>query len=184
VSPGQVNIITPATPSTGNGVPVVVSVNGQPSAAFSITLQNLAPSFFAWSPSTADFGKYLVAQHAAMNYTNVGKVGLFPGTPATFTTPAKPGETIILYGTGFGPTSPVIPPGIESLTTNYSLSPTPTATVGGISAPVVFAGVVATLSDVYQFDITIPLSAPSGDLPLIVNVNGTLSTSGLITVQQ
>jgi uncharacterized protein (TIGR03437 family) len=183
VSPGQVNIITPATPATGNGVPVVVSVNGQPSAAFSITLQNLAPSFFAWSPSTADFGKYLVAQHSA-NYTNVGKVGLFPGTPATFTTPAKPGETIILYGTGFGPTSPLIPPGIESLTTNYSLSPTPTATVGGISAPVVFAGVVATLSDVYQFDVTIPLSAPTGDLPLIVNVSGTLSASGLITVQQ
>jgi uncharacterized protein (TIGR03437 family) len=183
VSPGQVNIITPATPATGNGVPVVVSVNGQPSAAFSITLQNLAPSFFAWSPSTADFGKYLVAQHSA-DYTNVGKVGLFPGTPATFTTPAKPGETIILYGTGFGPTSPLIAAGIESLTTNYSLSPTPTATVGGISAPVVFAGVVATLSDVYQFDITIPLSAPSGDLPLIVNVNGTLSTSGLITVLQ
>jgi uncharacterized protein (TIGR03437 family) len=182
VSPGQVNIITPATPATGNGVPVVVSVNGQPSAAFSITLQNLAPSFFAWTPSTADFGKYLVAQHSA-DYTNVGKVGLFPGTPATFTTPAKPGETIILYGTGFGPTSPLIAPGIESLTTNYSLSPTPTATVGGISAPVVFAGVVATLSDVYQFDITIPLAAPNGDLPLIVNVNGTLSTSGLITVQ-
>ena len=182
VSPGQVNIITPATSATGNGVPVVVSVNGQPSAAFSITLQNLAPSFFAWSPSTADFGKYLVAQHSA-NYTNVGKVGLFPGTPANFTTPAAPGETIILYGTGFGQTSPLFTPGIEYTTTNYSLSPTPTATLGGISAPVIFAGVVATLSDVYQFDITIPLSAPAGDLPLIVNVNGTTSASGLITVQ-
>ncbi len=181
VSPTQLNIVTPATPATGNGVPVVVSLNGQPSAVFSVTLQNLAPSFFAWSPSTADFGKYLIAQHA--NYSNVGKVGLFPGTPAAFTTPAVPGETILLYGTGFGPTSPPIAAGIE---TNqiYNLSPTPTATLGGIPATVSFAGLIPPDSEVYQFDIVIPLSAPNGDLPLVVNVNGTLSYSGLITVQQ
>jgi len=176
VSPGQVNIITPATPATGNGIPVVVSLNGQPSAAFSITLQNLAPSFFEWSP-------YLVAQHSA-DYTNVGKVGLFPGTPATYTTPAKPGETIILYGTGFGPTSPPFTPGIEYVNGNYTLSPMPTATVGGIPAGVLFAGLGNSESDVYVVYVTIPPAAPTGDLPLVVNVNGTLSYSGLITVQQ
>ncbi|MDP9053338.1 MAG: hypothetical protein M3N93_03425 [Acidobacteriota bacterium] len=181
VSPTQLNIVTPAAAGTGNGVPVVVSLNGQPSAVFSVTLQNLAPSFFAWSPATADAGKYLIAQHA--DYSNIGKVGLFPGTPASFTTPAKPGETILLYGTGFGPTSPPIAAGIETDKV-YNLSPTPTATLGSIAATVAFAGLIPPESEVYQFDIVVPASAPAGDLPLVVNVNGTLSYLGLITVHQ
>ncbi len=180
VSGTQLNIVTPASLAAGSSVPVVVSVNGTPSATFNIAVQNLAPSFFAWSPSTPDAGKYLIAQH--LNGTNVGKVGLFPGTPANFTTPAKPNETIQLYGTGFGPTNPPIAAGIETDKT-YNLSPTPTATVGGINANVVFAGLIQTLSQVYQFDITIPANAPNGDLPLVVNVNGVNSFSGLITVQ-
>jgi uncharacterized protein (TIGR03437 family) len=180
VSPTQLNIITPATAQTGNGIPVVVTVNGQASTAFNITMQNLAPSFFAWSPPTADAGKYLIAQH--QDYTNVGKVGLFPGTPANFTTPAKPGETILLYGTGFGPASPPIAVGIQTDKV-YSLSPLPAGTLGSIAAPVSFAGLIPPLSQVYQVNVQIPLSSPDGDFPLVLNINGTLSYSGLITVQ-
>jgi uncharacterized protein (TIGR03437 family) len=180
ISPTQVNIVTPAIPATGNGIPVIASLNGQQSTAFSVTLQNLAPAFFMWVPGTADNYKYLIAQH--LDYTNVGKVGLFPTAPPKFTTPAMPGETIQLYGTGFGPTSPPIEPGIETDQV-YNLSPTPTATVGGIPANVTFAGLIPPESQVYQFDVQIPANAPNGDLPLVVNVNGTLSYSGLITVQ-
>jgi len=187
ISPGQVNIITPPNIAPGSNIPVVVTVDGlvtalQESApAFNITIQSLAPSFFTWQPATPDYGKYLVAQHA--NYTDIGKVGLFPGTPASFTTPAKPGETIILYGTGFGPTSPPIANGIET-DKDYTLSPMPTATFGGEPATVAFAGLIPPLSQVYQVNVTIPSDAPNGDSPLVVTVNGTQSFSGLITVQQ
>jgi uncharacterized protein (TIGR03437 family) len=180
ISPKQLNIITPATAATGNGIPVVVSLNGQQSTTFSVTLQNLAPSFFAWYPPTADAGKYLIAEH--LDFTFVGKVGLFPNTPANFTTPAKAGETIQLFGTGFGPTSPPIAPGIET-DKIYNLSPTPTATVGGVLATVVFAGLIPPESQVYQVDVTIPANTPDGDFAVVVNVNGTLSFSGLITVK-
>jgi uncharacterized protein (TIGR03437 family) len=180
ISPTQLNVITPAAAATGNGIPVVVSLNGQSGAQFSVTLQNLSPAFFMWVPGTADNYKYLIAQH--LDYTNVGKAGLFPTAPANFTTPAKPGEIIQLYGTGFGPTTPPIAPGIETDQV-YNLSPTPTATVGGIAAKVNFAGLIPPESQVYQVDVTIPTNAPNGDLALVVNVNGTLSYSGLITVQ-
>ena len=180
VSSTQLNIITPSTAAPGNNIPVVVTVNGQPSAAFNVSLQNLAPAFFAWYPGTSDNGKYLIAQH--LNYTNVGKTGLFPTAPANFTTPAQPGETIQLYGTGFGPTSPPIASGIATDKV-YTLSPTPTATVGGLSAVVTFAGLIPPLSQVYQVDVTIPKDAPNGDLSLVVTVNGVNSFSGLITVQ-
>lgn len=182
VSPTQLNIITPESAGVGANIPVVVTLNGQQSTAFNVTLQNLAPAFFAWDPGDSDNGKYLVAQH--LNYTNVGKVGLFPTAPANFTTPAAPGEILQLYGTGFGPTSPPIAPGIETDKNNfYLLSPMPTATVAGLPASVIFAGLVPPDSQVYQLDVTIPTNAPNGDQALIVTVNGVQSFSGLITVQ-
>lgn len=112
----------------------------------------------------------------------MGKAGLFPNTAANFTTPAQPGETIQLYGTGFGPTSPPIAAGIETDKV-YNLSPTPTATVNGITAAVAFAGLIAPESQIYQVAVTIPPNAPNGDLPLVVTVNGVKSFSGLSTVQ-
>jgi uncharacterized protein (TIGR03437 family) len=180
VGPGQINIVTPPN-VTGNNVPVVVKSNGQASAAFNVSIMGLAPSLFTWQPGGPDFGKYLIAQHS--DFTNVGKIGLFAGLPLNFTTPAKPGETIILYGTGFGPTSPAIANGIETDKV-YWLNPVPTATLGGEPATVVFAGLVPPLSQGYQINVTIPADAPDGDQALVVNVGGTLSNAGLITVQR
>jgi uncharacterized protein (TIGR03437 family) len=181
ISPTQINIITPAIAATGNGIQVIVSVNENLSTPSSITLQNLAPSFFAYFPGTANDGRFLVAQHAANLNVDVGPVGLYASAP-NLTTPAVPGETIVLYGTGFGPTNPPIVPGIVTDKT-YNLGPTPTATLGGIPATVGFAGLISGFAEVYQFNVVIPANAPNGDLPLIVNVNGAQSFSGLIAVQ-
>jgi uncharacterized protein (TIGR03437 family) len=181
ISPTQVNIVTPAIAATGNGIQVVVSLNGQLSTAASINLQNLAPSFFAYFPGTANDGKYLVGYHAANPTVDVGPAGLYASAP-NFTTPAQPGETVVLFGTGFGSTSPPIVPGIVTNTT-YNLSPTPKAMLGGIQATVGFGGLIAGFAEVYQFNVVIPSNAPNGDLPLIVTVNGTESYSGLIAVQ-
>lgn len=188
VSATQLNIVTPTTVAPGNNVPVVVTVkNGAGSAsstAFSINLTNLAPSFFAYYPAVGDpdNGKYLFAYDLATG-GYVGRKGLYANNP-DFTAPARPGDTIQLAGTGFGPTSPVLAVGIETpLSPTYSLAPTPTATLGNIPATVVFAGLAPTFSLLYQVDVTIPANAPSGDLPLVVNVDGVNSFSGLITVQ-
>lgn len=188
ISPTQVNIITPnlaVMPPSGAsaqpGIPLVINVpNQQPVTAW-LGLQTVAPAFFTWQTGTAASGKYLVAQHA--DYSNVGAAGLFPNEPANFTTPAIPGETIILYGTGLGPTSPAITPGII---TNqiYPLAVTPTATVGGMAAQVQFAGLIPTLSQVYQVNVTIPSGVAPGDATLVLNVNGSLSAPGLITIGQ
>jgi uncharacterized protein (TIGR03437 family) len=183
ISPQQINIITPAIAATGNGIQVIVDLNGQPSTPIPITLQNLAPSFFTYLPDPARDYKYLVAQHAADPAVDVGPVDLYPSAP-NLTMPAKPGETIMLFGTGFGPTSPQITPGIVTDKSSfYILNPTPTATLGGIPADVGFAGLTLNEAQVYQFNVTIPANAPNGDLALIVTVNGAQSFSGLITVQ-
>jgi hypothetical protein len=51
--------------------------------------------------------KYIAGTHA--DGTFLGKSGLFGA--AVTTRPAKPGDTIILYGANFGPTNPGLPEG-------------------------------------------------------------------------
>lgn len=181
VSSTQLNIITPNITPAASGVPLIVNVPGQQPVTAWLAVANTAPAFFMWETGTTNSGKYLVAQHA--NYTNVGAAGLFPNEPANYTTPAVPGETIILYGTGLGPTTPAIAPGIMT-DKIYPVVPLPTATIGGMPAQVQFAGLIPTLSQVYQVNVTIPEGIAAGDAQLIVNVNGTNSATGLITIGQ
>jgi uncharacterized protein (TIGR03437 family) len=179
VSAEQVNIITPPDQALGAGIPVVVTVNGIASAPASITTQALAPSFFMYFPGGADDLKYAVAQHNPSGDL-VGRQGLFPTAP-NLTSPAKPGEVITLWGTGFGPTTPSAPSGV--ITDTNALYKVPaTATLGGIPCSITVY-LAPSLYQIYQASLTIPSGAPSGDNTLLVTVNGVGSPPVKITVQ-
>jgi len=92
VSPAQVNILTPPSPISGQ-VQVTLTTNGL-NAAFTAQALAAAPSFFVFGG-----GPYIAAAH--LNGSLIGPSTLFSGA----STPAAPGETIVLYGDGFGPTS-------------------------------------------------------------------------------
>ena len=97
--------------------------------------------------------------------------------------PAAPGETIVVYGTGLGVTSPALIPGVVPADA-VSLATLPAVTIGGSAATVTFAGVVPGAAGVYQINVQVPSSAPNGDLPLIVQVGSSSSASTLLTVQK
>ncbi|MDQ6666488.1 MAG: IPT/TIG domain-containing protein [Acidobacteriota bacterium] len=167
ISPTQINAIAPDDGSSGP-VQVTVTAAGQSSDAASAQLQPLAPAFFLFD------GKYLAATH--VNGSLLGKAGLFPGAPNA-TTPANPGEVVIFYGTGFGPTNPAIPPGqvtdqLAPLKTN------PVITIGGAPANVSFAGLIPPYAELYQFNVQVPATAASGDQPVVAQAGGILSPSG------
>ena len=128
ISPTQINILTPpdTMPST---VPIQVANNGVVSAAVQVPAQAVSPSFFLFS------GPYVAATHA--NGSFLGPATLIPGV----TTPAKPSEIVVLYGTGCGQTTPPVVSGVASQT--GVLSPLPVVTIGGIAAQVQFAGLGA-----------------------------------------
>jgi uncharacterized protein (TIGR03437 family) len=180
ISPTQINAITPADGSTGSGIPVVVTANGQSSTAAVVTYQSIAPSLFAFAPGTADNNKYPAAGH--QNGTFVGRNGLFPSAPS-ITTPAQRNETITLYGTGFGATAPALGLGlITPGTPLYPLSTKPVVTIGGVAATVVFSGLAPNFAQVYQLNVTVP-NVPDGDQALVIQTGG-LSTQALsLTVQ-
>ncbi len=169
ISPAQVNILTPPDAMAGTVV-VQVTNNGVTSAGFSVQAQPLSPSFFVLNG-----GPYVVAQHSA-DYSLVGPTSLYPG----LTTPAKPGETVVLYANGFGPTSTPVVSG--SSTQSGSLSPLPVVTIGGLAATVQFAALASP--GLFQFNVMIPANAPSGDNTLAATISGGATAPvALITVQ-
>jgi uncharacterized protein (TIGR03437 family) len=180
ISPTQINAITPPDTASGSGIPVVVTANGQSSTAAVVTYQSVAPSLFAFAPGTADNNKYPAAGH--QNGTFVGKNALFPLAPS-ITTPAQRNETITLYATGFGATTPALGAGlITPATPLYPLTAKPTVTIGGVPATVVFAGLAPNFAQVYQFNVTVP-NVPDGDQPLVIQAGGLSSQALSLTVQ-
>ncbi len=169
INPTQVNILTPpgAVPSS---VAIELTNNGAVSAPLDVPAAPLSPSFFVFNG-----GPYVAALHA--NYSLLGPATLYPGS----TTPAKPGETVLLYANGFGTTSVPIVAG--SSVQMGTLSPLPVITIGGVQAMVVFAGLVAPGE--YQFNVTVPASLANGDQPIVTIYGGASTQAGtLITVYQ
>ena len=169
ISPTQVNILTPPNAISGS-VPVQLSDNGVISASFMAQAQAESPSFFVFGG-----GPYIAATHVDGAY--IGPTSLYPG----LTTPAQPGETIVMYGNGFGSTSTLVVSGSE--TQSGTLSSLPVITIGGVSATVSFAGLV--VPGEFQFNVVVPTSLANGDQPVTAMYNGLTTQAGTrITVQQ
>jgi uncharacterized protein (TIGR03437 family) len=176
VSPTQINL-QPADDSTTGPVSVVVSTSAG-SASCTVTLAPYAPSLSLYN------SKYAAAivptpgspGNSGAGYDYIGPPGALPFP----TRPAKAGETLLLFGVGFGPTSPVVLAG--QLFSGAAPSVTlPQITIGGVTAAVNFAGIVE--AGLFQFNVIVP-NAGTGDRELQASVNGITTSSGVfITLQ-
>jgi uncharacterized protein (TIGR03437 family) len=158
ISAQQVNVLAPDDPATGDVHVELTNANGV-SNNFAVTKTQVAPAFFQFAAGS------VAAVHLDGAY--LGKDSLLPG--ATFT-PARPGETIVLFGTGFGPTDPPLPAG-QLVTAPAPLVGTPKITIGGQEADVIYAGRIGPGLD--QFNVIVPADLPDGDALLGANVAGT-----------
>ena len=174
VSDRQINVLTSRDLPEG---PLSIRVSaGNPSRTtntFQTVVRKVSPAFF-----TLD-GRYAAATHASGSL--VGKEGHFPEAP-TITSPAKPGEDVILYGAGFGPTNP---PPAEGRIVNRAVplvNPL-TIRIGGVVARIAFAGLSAT--GLYQFNVTVPENLTDGDAQVLAEIGEVVSPPGvLINVQR
>src|SRR5579871_2089848 len=97
VSPAQINIQVPDGVASGTAS-VVVSYQGQSSTPAQPTISLTEPGFYAAPAFSVNGRQYVGALHSTTGaFVNGGNI---PGVPAA---PAQPGETLIFYGTGFGP---------------------------------------------------------------------------------
>jgi uncharacterized protein (TIGR03437 family) len=173
ISPTQINALAPDGLTAG---PVEVQVTNPQgtSNVFAANASGATPAFFLFGT------KYVAAEHA--NGVPIGPAAL----GGNFT-PAQPGETIELYGTGFGPMSPFSSSG-QILAAPAPLANNVTVTVGGQPAVVTYAGVVSNGLD--QLNVTVPPGLPNGDALVVAATSNGFgpiyeTQAGLaITVQQ
>jgi uncharacterized protein (TIGR03437 family) len=89
--------------------------------------------------------------------------------------PAKPGDTIIVFAAGLGSTNPSVDAGSTAPSTVLAVAANPvSATVGGESAQVSYAGLAPGLVGIYQINLVI---AP--DLPASAQTPLTIVSAGL-----
>jgi uncharacterized protein (TIGR03437 family) len=161
VQPSQVNIQPPDDTAVGP-VQVVVTTPAGASNPITVNYAKFAPGLFPAAPP------YIVAQHADNSYVTTAK-------------PATPGETIILWGTGFGLANPAVPAG-QVISGATPLANQVTVTIGGQSANVDFAGVVG--AGLVQINVHVPSSMGNGDAAVVASVGGvsTQMTDNVIPV--
>jgi len=164
----QLNVLTPLDTTVGP-VPVVVTSGSVSTPPFTATMQAVAPSFLLFGATG-----YVAATH--VDGSLIGPTSLYPGS----STPASPGEVIVLYAVGFGLPSTTLVNG--SATQSGSLPTLPVCRIGGKAAAVGFAGLISP--GLFQLNLTVPVSAASGDNLISCTYGGFSTPLGdLITVQ-
>jgi uncharacterized protein (TIGR03437 family) len=170
VSPTQVNAQVPSGVGLGFQNLAVSTASGM-SAAYTVNVTATQPGLLAPASFLINGTQYVLAVSAQDTYY-ILPPGSLSGVP---TNHAKPGDTVILYGSGFGPVTPNIAAGQvvgqpNSLLENFSIS------FGGAVATVVYAGLSPGSVGLYQFNVVVPTLPPSDRTPVSFNLGGTLST--------
>ena len=201
ISPTQINILTGFIPQlyslySGATVPptgviveppvtVVVQTPYGTSNAFPVPITiccglPLVEYCGLYQPNLFTVGNnYVAARH--LDGTLVGKADMLPGVVSR---PAQPGETIELYGTGFGPAGPIGELVTEPIKLGCPTGPPYQGNFCSGDLVAVFPSLLllseaAVIPDwaglveagLYQINITIPTSFPDGDLLFTVQMN-------------
>lgn len=168
VSPGQLNVQAPDDNSLG---PVPVEVTTPTGVARTTAeLKQFAPALFVGRAAgdESQGRAYAAAVHA--DGVLVGRPEILAGARA-----ARPGDIILLFGTGFGPSDPVRP-------TGRVIEPSPLANpftirIGDLPATALYGGLVG--AGLYQFNVRVP-ELPDGDQAVSIEIGGMSTKTGVL----
>jgi uncharacterized protein (TIGR03437 family) len=168
VSPGQINIQLPSNLTIGEHT-LAVHIDGKPDASAQFTAARNAPGLYGTVVNQETFA---VATHA-------------DGSAISATSPARRGETVTLYGTGFGRYNPAPADGVAVPTgTKYPLEDAAELLMGDQQIDPVWAGAAAGKVGVAIVQLKIDDSIPHAtNVSLILSVNGIQSNSVLLPVE-
>jgi uncharacterized protein (TIGR03437 family) len=174
-SAAQINALVPQVPAGSTHCPLVVTVNGEPSASVQLTMAALQPGIYSVNLSGSGSGVVTSAQTGQLNSES---------------NPARAGDFLAIYATGLGP---VQGPKGEAGPADGSATPLSplfqtkakvTATIGGVEAPVSFAGLTPTFAGLYQVNVQVPPGVvPGSAVPLKITAGNEGSNTVTIVVQ-
>ena len=144
-------------------------------------IEQATPGFFLFPPLAVDG---VVAARFNQDAAPVAPSELFPDDPFGPSRPAMPGEIIVLYGTGWGPTDPEFSSGrLASGPARVAEGANPIVTFGGVVlAPedVFYVGVTPSTAGLFQLAIRVPDGALPGNNEVVLTVFGKSTPVGPI----
>ena len=176
VSPTQINLQAPDDTATGT-VPIVVTT-ASGSTTSTVTLEAFGPSFSLLGDPKHHVAGIILRSGGA--YDIIGPTGNSLGYA---TVAATAGDTIELFGVGFGPTSPSFPAGQALLAGAYGIATNAIQLViNGTTLTPGFAGI--TEAGLFQFNLTLPAGLGTGDVSLTATVAGLQTPTGVVIALQ
>jgi uncharacterized protein (TIGR03437 family) len=172
-SASQVSCVVPYELALFTSATVLVKYQGQSSNGVLLNMATTAPGLFTLNSSGTGPGAILNSNNSVNG----------PGTGAT--SPATRGDTVVVYLTGEGQTSPAGVTGkVTTVSSTPPLTPGPllpvSITIGGQPANYTFAGEApGFVSGVMQLNVTTPTNVPAGDQEILVTIGGNVSQRGV-----
>lgn len=158
VSAGQVNGLIPQGVPLYSNIQLAVQRGDSVSVPVSVYVTDLLPGIFTTAQTGTGQGSILIDGTASV-----------AGPSAPGQQPVSRGQYIQIYATGLGRV--VGPPGstppgdgqpAPPAPALFTTAATPTVTIGGVNAPVVFAGLAPGFVALYQVNAQVPSNAPVG----------------------
>ena len=155
VSPTQLNVQVPWELASYPSATVKVIVNYTYSSTYTLNLAAYAPGFFT-DPSGS---------------TNAAALDL-SYTVITASHPVSRGGTVALFLNGLGPVNNQPADGWPATDNTSTTTATPTITIGGQTATVIFSGLAPGFADLYQVNATVPANIAAGPQPVTCSIGG------------
>ena len=175
ISPTQVNVQVPSGVSAGAQSITVTTAAGT-SASHTTDVNSTEPGLFA--PSVFQIGGM---QYVGALFADGSTYVLPPNAVSGVTSrPANPGETIILYGVGFGNVTPGVNAGTIVQKANMLDLPLQIL-FNQIPATVTYAGLALDEVGLYQFNVVVPSGLQAGAVPITFTLGGTPGNQVLYT---
>jgi uncharacterized protein (TIGR03437 family) len=200
---GQINVLVPTELPVSGTVNVMVQTTSGISNALPLKLAPAVPGIFFYSDPLVPTRRNAAAVRAntlwiAMPPSMAANIGLPTncsalGAQAWCAEPAHPGDYLEIYVTGLGTATPggdpsgaILPSaGVAPISGDplYRTISTPTVTIGGQEATVLFSGVAPGFNGLYQVNVKIPANVALGDdVPIEISL-GEASDAATVAIR-
>jgi len=178
ISPDQVNALVPSDLPAGPAQLVVSNPTGT-SDPYIVAVQSVEPGLLA-PPSFQVGGIQYVAALSLDFQTFMLPAGAISGVQSR---PAKPGETIVLYGVGFGGVTPNLNAG-TLVSQQNTLSNPIEIRFSNVPVTLSYDGLAPGATGLYQFDLVVPDVPDNPAVPLTFSLAGAIPSQTLFIAVQ
>lgn len=172
-SSGQINILIPFELTPNSTQQLIVIQGSAYSTPQPLTIASAQPAIFTQDQSGKGAGAITVVKANGTQFS------------AGAAHPASAGDTLVIYCAGLGEVVPTVTTGSAAPGSPPArVSATVTVTIGGVSAPVAFAGLTPTYAGLYQVNVTVPNGITAGpNVPVVITAAGLSSPPVTVAIQ-